>query len=122
MQKSPAIATRLRGVWMSVKDFPRSREFYERLGAHYDSLEPVDGIAHATLGGIRLIFETGHGAPPHTGQFLLFDVTDADGLHAELVHAGCEVEGPPTNEPWGRQFHVQDPDGHSIAFIGPVRS
>ncbi len=121
MQTSPAVATRLRGVWMSTADFVRSREFYERLGAHYDHSEPVDGIAHATLGGIRLVFEAGYGAPPHSGRFLLFDVTDADALHEQLSDAGCAVEGPPKNEPWGRQFNVQDPDGHDIAFIGPIR-
>jgi predicted enzyme related to lactoylglutathione lyase len=106
---------------MGVSDFARSRAFYEQLGAHYDHVEPVDGIVYATLGGTRLIFEAGSGNPSGSGAFLLFDVTDADSLHKELSEAGCAVEGPPKNEPWGRQFNVQDPDGHSIAFIGPVR-
>lgn len=115
-----AAATRLRGIWMGVTDFDRSRAFYELLGAYYDEEAP-GGIVYATLGGTRLIFEAGSGNPPGTGPFLLFDVTDADALHAELEEAGCSIQAPPKNEPWGRQFNVFDPDGHSIAFIGPLR-
>ena len=121
MKSKPAVATRLRGIWMGVKDMGRTRTFYEQLGAHFDSEDQVDGIVHATLGGARLIFEPGHGNPSKSGPFLLFDVTDADALHRELVAAGCAVVGPPNDEPWGRQFNVHDPDGHSIAFIGPTR-
>jgi uncharacterized glyoxalase superfamily protein PhnB len=107
---------------MGVTDFARSRGFYEQLGAHFDEREPLDeGIVHATLGGTRLVFERGSGNSSGGGPFLLFDVTDADALYAELQEVGCAVEGPPKDEPWGRQFNVQDPDGHSIAFIGPAR-
>ena len=119
MDVKPAVATRLRGIWLSSTDISRSRSFYEQLGAHFDDAEPADGIVNATLGGTRLIFEPGHGTPPGTGPFLLFDVTDADALHAELNEAGCAVEGAPKDEPWGRQFNVQDPDGYSIAFDRP---
>lgn len=120
METKPAAATRLRGIWMGVFDIERTRAFYELLGAYFDDASP-DGIVYATLGGTRLIFESGSGTPPGTGAFLLFDVTDADALHAELQEVGCPIEGPPKNEPWGRQFNVLDPDGHSIAFIGPIR-
>jgi predicted enzyme related to lactoylglutathione lyase len=121
MDTQRAVATRLRGIWIGVTDFSASRAFYESLGAYFDNEEPVDGMVTATLGGTRLIFELGPGNQPHTGPFLLFDVTDADALHAGLQEAGCAVEGPPKDEPWGRQFNVHDPDGHSIAFIGPHR-
>lgn len=121
MTNPAARATGLRGIWMGVADFARSRAFYERLGARYDDVGPADGIVTATLGGTRLIFEAGPGNARDCGPFLLFDVTDADALHAELSAAGCRILAPPKNEPWGRQFNVQDPDGHSIALIGPVR-
>jgi catechol 2,3-dioxygenase-like lactoylglutathione lyase family enzyme len=120
MSAKPVAATRLRGIWMGVTSFDRSRAFYERLGAYFDAAEPVDGIVSATLGGTRLIFEAGHGNPSGAGPFLLFDVTDADALHAELHAEGFTIEGPPRDEPWGRQFNVRDPDGHSIAFLGPI--
>jgi len=121
MQTKPAFATRLRGIWIGVADFDKSRKFYEQLGAHFDQGEPHAGLVHATLGGTRLIFEKGFGGHPESGQFLLFDVTDADALYADLQEAGCSIDDPPKDEPWGRQFNVRDPDGHSIAFIGPAR-
>ena len=121
MNTRPVAATRLRGIWMGVTDFEQSREFYELLGAYFDATGPVDGIVSATLGGTKLFFEAGHANPAGTGPFLLFDVTDADALHAELEAEGTTIEGPPKNEPWGRQFNVRDPDGHSIAFLGPIR-
>lgn len=119
MNTRPVAATRLRGIWMGVTDFKQSREFYELLGAYFDATEPVDGIVSATLGWTKLIFEAGHANPTGAGPFLLFDVTDVDALHAELAAAGVTIVGPPKNEPWGRQFNVRDPDGHSIAFLGP---
>ena len=106
---------------VSVTNFDQSRAFYERLGAYFDAAEPVDGIVSATLGGTKLIFEAGRGNPSGAGPFLLFDVTDADALHAELEAEGFAIEGPPRDEPWGRQFNVRDPDGHWIAFLGPIR-
>jgi predicted enzyme related to lactoylglutathione lyase len=121
MNTKPVAATRLRGIWMGVTDFQQSREFYELLGAYFDATEPVDGVVSATLGGTRLFFEAGQSNPTGAGPFLLFDVTDADALHAELEAEGVTIEGPPKNEPWGRQFNVRDPDGHSIAFLGPTR-
>ncbi len=122
MKMKRAAATRLRGVWLGVKDMEVSRAFYELLGAYFDGDPGEDGIMYATLGGTRLIFESSPTNPTRgAGYFLLFDVTDAEALHAELVAAGCDIQGPPRNEPWGRQFNVHDPDGYSIAFIGPIR-
>lgn len=122
MNTKPAVATRLRGIWLGVTNIERSRAFYEELGAHFHDEESSDGIAYATLGGARLIFETlpakSDGA---SGLYLLFDVTDADALFGELQSRGHEIVMAPKNEPWGRQFNVLDPDGHSIAFIGPNR-
>jgi predicted enzyme related to lactoylglutathione lyase len=117
----PAVATRLRGIWLGVTDIDRSRGFYELIGARFDGDESADGITYGTVAGIRLIFELAPANPhPDTGPYLVFDVTDADALHAELKRSGCAIEKPPGNLPWGRQFNVLDPDGHSIAFIGPT--
>lgn len=121
MQTKPAVATRLRGIWLAVTDFRRTRSFYERLGARFEPGGVPDGIVYATLGDTRLVFEAGAGNASGTGPYLLFDVTDADALHDALQDAECTIEGPPEDEPWGRQFNVRDPDGHPIAFIGPLR-
>ena len=122
MTAKPAVATRLRGVWFGVQDIDRSRAFYELLGAYFDDEPGAEGVVHATLGGMRLNFETSPTNPHHDGGYvLLFDVTDADELCAELKAAGCNVTAAPVNEPWGRRFNVRDPDGYEIAFIGPIR-
>jgi predicted enzyme related to lactoylglutathione lyase len=122
MDTKPAVATRLRGIWLGVTDLDRSRAFYEELGAHFHDEESADGIVYATLGGARLIFETlSAKSDKASGPYLLFDVTDADALFHELESRGREIVMAPKNEPWGRQFNVLDPDGHSLAFIGPQR-
>ena len=118
----PAAVTRLRGVWLGVKDLDRSRAFYELLGAIFDEVQPDQGIRYATLAGTRLSLELSPNNPhPGASYIPLFDVTDADALHAELRDAGCSIAAPLQDEPWGRRFNVCDPDGHAIAFIGPVR-
>lgn len=121
METKRAVATRLRGVWLGVKNMDRTREFYERLGAIFEEQPGAEGVVHATLGGIRLNIETTPTNPdPVGGYSLLFDVTDADTLHDELKAAGCEIHLEPHNSPWGRLFSVVDPDGYSMAFIGPT--
>ena len=54
----------------------------------------------------------------HTGiGSCAFYVTDADGLHAELVTKGANVQGPPVSKPWGlREFAVLDPEGNRLTF------
>lgn len=111
----------MRGIWLGVRDLKRSRAFYELLGAEFSDQPDDTGIVTATLGGTKLIFEYGMGNPPHTGPYLLFDVHDADELHARLKQAGYKIADPPKDEPWGRQFNVLDPEGYSIGFIGPAR-
>ena len=123
MDTKPAVATRLRGIWLGVTDLNRSRAFYEDLGAHFHDEESSDGIAYATLGGARLIFEAlSAKSDKASGLYLLFDVTDADTLFRDLESRGREIVMAPKNEPWGRQFNVLDPDGHSLAFIGPMQT
>src|SRR5439155_7232836 len=58
MTTKPAVATRLRGVWFGVSDIKRSRAFYERLGAYFEDEPGAEGVVYATLGGMRLNFET----------------------------------------------------------------
>ena len=121
MPTGPATATRLRGVWFGVTDLDRSRAFYDLIGAQFTDDAPVDGMAYATLGDARLVFEPGNPNPPRQGACLLLETADADALHGILDEAGYAVTAPPRNEPWGRQLDVLDPDGYPIAFLGPSR-
>jgi uncharacterized glyoxalase superfamily protein PhnB len=46
-----------------------------------------------------------------------FYVRDADDLHAELLHAGADVQAEPVSQPWGiREFAVLDPGGNRLTF------
>jgi catechol 2,3-dioxygenase-like lactoylglutathione lyase family enzyme len=46
-----------------------------------------------------------------------FYVRDADDLHAELLHAGADVQTEPVSQPWGiREFAVLDPEGNRLTF------
>ena len=42
---------------------------------------------------------------------------DVDKLHTELKDRGADIIHPPVEQPYGlREFRVQDPDGHILAF------
>ncbi len=49
-------------------------------------------------------------------------VDDADALYAELQERGAKIDYTIYDAPHGfREFGVQDPDGHDIAFGQPLR-
>ena len=49
-------------------------------------------------------------------------VDDADAIYAEVQARGAEIDYTIYDSPHGfREFGVQDPDGHDIAFGQPVR-
>ncbi len=48
-------------------------------------------------------------------------VDDVDAWHDELVGRGLELDYGLGDQPWGmREFGVQDPDGHDMAFGQPI--
>lgn len=57
------------------------------------------------------------GGQGQRGTWMSIFVDDADALHEEMRAKGARIVMPPTDEPWGmREFHVEDPDGHTIRF------
>jgi catechol 2,3-dioxygenase-like lactoylglutathione lyase family enzyme len=56
--------------------------------------------------------------PQHGGiGSAYFYVRDVDGLYAELVRTGADVQGEPISHPWGlREFSVLDPDRNRLRF------
>ena len=56
--------------------------------------------------------------PQHTGiGSASFYVRDVDGLYAELVRSGADVQGEPVSQPWGlREFSILDPDRNRLTF------
>lgn len=48
-------------------------------------------------------------------------VDDADAIYAEVQERGAEIDYEIYDTPWGfREFGVQDPDGHDVAFGQPL--
>jgi len=48
-------------------------------------------------------------------------VDDGDAIYAEVQERGAEIDYELYDTPWGfREFGVQDPDGHDIAFGQPL--
>ncbi len=53
---------------------------------------------------------------PKTNNIYIW-VADVDGLYAEVQQRGAAIDFSLYTTPWGtREFGVQDPDGHDIAF------
>jgi predicted enzyme related to lactoylglutathione lyase len=87
-------------------DRPDSRGVYYNLGQ-----VPVAEIMDAARGEEALI-------PPKPGTFsIVVIVADAARVHGELSARGVIETTPLANEPWGRYFGVQDPDGVSLYFL-----
>ena len=56
-------------------------------------------------------------APPQQRFHVEFGTENLDDLHAQLLAAGIEPDGPPTTHPWGQtDLRVFDPDGNMLEF------
>jgi catechol 2,3-dioxygenase-like lactoylglutathione lyase family enzyme len=102
---------------LNVSDFAASMEYYtEKLGFRklWDWGEPPD-FGCVKRDGIEIFFCRGGQGQPGTWMSIFVD--DADALYDEIKAKGAKIVMPPTDEPWGmREFHVEDPDGHTIRF------
>jgi catechol 2,3-dioxygenase-like lactoylglutathione lyase family enzyme len=50
------------------------------------------------------------------GAWLWIGVDDVGKLHDELKARGIGIRLEPTNYPWAREMHVEDPDGNVLRF------
>jgi catechol 2,3-dioxygenase-like lactoylglutathione lyase family enzyme len=105
---------------LDCSDFARSLAFYkEKLG--FDAAtwgEPVS-FAIVQRGTVTLALaaaESGRPAVSRNWAGYVY-VTDVDALYAELMGHGVAIAEPPETRPYNcREFVVDDPDGHMIAF------
>jgi catechol 2,3-dioxygenase-like lactoylglutathione lyase family enzyme len=102
---------------LNVSDFGASMEYYtQKLGFRklWDWGEPPD-FGCVKRDAIEIFFCRGGQGQPGTWMSIFVD--DANALHEEMRAKGAKIVMPPTDEPWGmREFHVEDPDGHTIRF------
>lgn len=102
---------------LNVSDFAASMAYYtEKLGFRkaWDWGDPPS-FGCVIRDGIEIFFcLNGQG---QSGTWMSISVDDANALYEEMKAKGAKIVMPPTDEPWGmREFHVEDPDGHTFRF------
>ena len=102
---------------LNVSDFQASVKYYtEKLGftKAWDWGNPPT-FGCVTRDKIEIFFcLRGQG---QSGTWHSIFVNDVDALFTELKERGAKIVMPPKDEPWGvREFHVEDPDGHTFRF------
>jgi predicted enzyme related to lactoylglutathione lyase len=50
------------------------------------------------------------------GAWAWIGAEDVEELHRELLSKGVAIRMPPTDFPWAREMHVEDPDGNVLRF------
>jgi uncharacterized glyoxalase superfamily protein PhnB len=112
---------------MHVRSSVAGEEFYcERLGFRREFAYRIDksrpdpcymGLVRDDA-RVHLSSFSGDGV---CGGVVRLEVDDVDGLHAELVEKGVQIDTGPIDQTWGnREMYVSDADGNSIRFICPV--
>ncbi|MDG3005116.1 bleomycin resistance protein [Paludisphaera mucosa] len=98
---------------LRVASLPASLAFYEGvLGFRLDwRAGPMAGVSRDRAG--LMLCEGSQGRP---GTWVWFGVEDVEPLFGEYSAAGATIRLGPTNYPWAREFHVEDPDGHVLRF------
>ncbi|HJU37709.1 MAG TPA: VOC family protein [Gaiellaceae bacterium] len=109
-------------------DLERTAAWYrDALRWEFDFFGQPPNFGIASRDGQRIMY--GRSAEPFLPNWRLLEnmwnvyirVDDVDAWHAELTGRGVELDYGLGDQPWGmREFGVQDPDGHDIAFGAPV--
>jgi catechol 2,3-dioxygenase-like lactoylglutathione lyase family enzyme len=110
-------------VSVPVSDQQRAKSFYvDVLGLELlrddSSIPGVRWIQVGPVGGgttLTLVtwFES---MPPGSLRGLVLRMTNLQADYEALVAKGVEFEGPPTQQPWGIETVVHDPDGNAIVL------
>jgi catechol 2,3-dioxygenase-like lactoylglutathione lyase family enzyme len=100
---------------LRVSNFSASMRYYtEQLGFQkvWEWGEPP-GFGCVRRDSLELFLcLNGQGQP---GTWISFFVSGVDSVYEELRERGAKISKPPNDEPWGmREFHVEDPDGHTF--------
>ncbi len=110
-------------VSVPVSDQERAKSFYvDRLGMELvrdDSSIP--GMRWVQVappgGGTQLSLVTWFDSMPAGSlRGLVLRMADLQGTYDALIAQGVEFEGPPTEQPWGLETVVHDPDANGIVL------
>ena len=89
------------------------RHYMDVLGFSLD-WQSAGVIASVTRDECSLMLSEGDQG--HAGSWIWVGVKCIEALHVELVGKGARIRTPPTNYPWAREMHVEDPDGNVLRF------
>jgi uncharacterized glyoxalase superfamily protein PhnB len=105
---------------LAVHDLERSSAWYrDVLGCDVDEVEPGNWT-FCRCGEVTFMLGRCPDDPPASdigvhAYVAYLHVDDVDAFHARALEAGAEVDGPPTDKPWGmRELALSTPDGHSF--------
>jgi predicted enzyme related to lactoylglutathione lyase len=108
---------------LQVINLEASKDFYtQKLGFEVGDTNPQACIFKYNKGeasfAIRTPLEPIEGKELGLGVALWFAVNEnVDELKEQLIANGVTTAGPIINTPFGRAFHVKDPDGYKLTFL-----
>ena len=109
-------------------DLQRTAEWYRDALGFEDELhgDPPNFLI-VSRDGARIMYALSHQAVVPNWRVVdntwnvYIRVDDVDAAYAEMLERGAGIDYTLGNQPWGmREFGVQDPDGHDIAFGQPI--
>lgn len=114
---------------LNVEDTPRAIAFYcGLLGFEVEIAWPEEGPSEWAMlvrGPMRLMLNAPdegsdsrarQSRPSYADALLYFDTDDVAAVHARLSAAGVAVASI-TEQMYGRELRVRDPDGYELAFV-----
>lgn len=108
---------------LQVNDLEASKNFYtQKLGFEIGDTNPQACVFKYNQGeasfAIRTPLEHLEGRELGIGVALWFAVNEnVDELKEAFLANGVETAGPIIGTPFGRAFHVKDPDGYKLTFL-----
>lgn len=108
---------------LQVTNLEVAKEFYtSKIGFEIDNENPQACVFKYGQGqasfAIRTPLEPLEGKELGVGIALWFAVDEnVDGLRAKFLADGLPAVGPLIETPFGRAFHVKDPDGYKLTFL-----
>jgi len=111
---------------LQVRNLEASKDFYTRkLGFEIGDTNPQACIFKYKQGeasfAIRTPLEPLEGKDLGTGVALWFAVDESvDDLKEKFIGNGITTAGAIIETPFGRAFHVKDPDGYKLTFLQPA--
>lgn len=108
---------------LQVTDLESSKNFYtEKLGFEIGETNPQACVFKYNQGeasfAIRTPLEPLEGRELGIGTALWFAVDErVDELKEKFIADGVTTTGPIIETPFGKAFHVKDPDGYKLTFL-----